>query len=552
MQTPWIGDKVVYQIYPKSFRDTTGNGCGDLRGIIEGLDYLHFLGVDILWLTPIYPSPQVDNGYDVSNYCAIDPAFGSMQDFEELVMQAGQRNMLIMMDMVFNHTSTQHPWFIQACDPHSPYHHWYLWQGTAADRPPTRWLSKFGGSAWQWQPECGQHYLHLFSREQADLNWDHPPVREALKQVCRFWADKGVRALRLDVINLISKPSHFEEDPEGDGRQYYTDGPRVHEYLQELSREVFRPLGLMTVGEMSSTTLSHCLRYASVDAQELTMVFNFHHLKVDYRDGNKWVLAAPDFVVLKRLFAEWQQGLYQRANGTLFWGNHDQPRVVSRFGDDQRYRTESAKMLALLLYGMQGTAYLYQGEEIGMTNAGFTDLAQYRDIESLNIYRELLSHGSSHQQAMTLLCARSRDNSRTPMQWDHTLNAGFSRGTPWIDLPADRQEISVAAALADHHSVLYTYRQLIRLRKTLPILHFGDYEDLCPQRADLWCYRRQWQGQQLLVVANLSAEPVDWSPPRSSRAGDWQLIISNQETTPPKPLKGTLSAYQAAWWLFTP
>ncbi len=552
MEKPWTQDKVVYQIYPKSFQDTTGNGRGDIAGIISRLDYLQFLGVDILWLTPVYPSPQVDNGYDVADYCAIEPDYGTMEDFEHLVCEARQRGMSIMMDMVFNHTSTQHPWFIQACDPESPYHPYYIWQDSPPDQPPTNWLSKFGGPAWQWQPECGQYYLHLFSREQADLNWDHPPVREALKEVCRFWAAKGVDALRLDVVNLISKPQQFIDDPDGDGRKYYTDGPRVHEYLQEMNREVFSPLKLITVGEMSSTTLEHCQQYASLDNRELSMAFNFHHLKVDYLNGEKWTLAKADFVALKKLFADWQQGMHQRANGALFWGNHDQPRVVSRFGNDSaQYREISAKMLALVLYGLQGTPYLYQGEEIGMTNAGFSDIHQYRDVESLTMFDLLLSEGKSLQETLAILAAKSRDNSRTPMQWDNSRHAGFTHGTPWISCVANSTEINVADALADPQSIVYTYRELIRLRKQLPILQWGDYQDLSPAHPGLWSYRRQWQGQQLLVVANLSDQVTDWQPPVAPAAGDYQLIITNTHQTPASPGRCQLSPYQAAWWLFT-
>lgn len=295
MEQKWSQNKVVYQIYPKSFQDTTDNGIGDLVGIIQRLDYLQFLGVDIIWLTPIYPSPQVDNGYDISDYYNIDPLYGSMADFENLVQQAHLRNMLIMMDMVFNHTSTEHPWFIQACDPKSQWHPFYIWQEASAEGLPTNWVSKFGGSAWQWQERTGKYYLHLFSPQQADLNWDHPPVRQAIKDICQFWAAKGVDAFRLDVVNLISKPSEFLDDPSGDGRKFYTDGPKVHQYLQEISRDVFQPLGLITVGEMSSTSLQHCQQYAALDNRELTMVFNFHHLKVDYSEGNKWSLAPLTF-----------------------------------------------------------------------------------------------------------------------------------------------------------------------------------------------------------------------------------------------------------------
>ncbi len=552
MEKTWTQDKVVYQIYPKSFQDTTGNGTGDLQGIISHLDYLHFLGVDILWLTPVYPSPQVDNGYDVADYCAIDPRYGTMADFDQLVAEAHQRNLKVMMDMVFNHTSTQHPWFIQACDPQSPYHPYYIWRDSPPDIPPTNWQSKFGGPAWQWQPECGQHYLHLFSKEQADLNWEYPPVREALKDVCRFWAARGVDALRLDVVNLISKPEQFGDDPDGDGRRFYTDGPRAHEFLQEMNRDVFRPLNLITVGEMSSTSLQHCQQYASCDNTELSMVFNFHHLKIDYANGDKWTRMAPDFIALKKIFALWQSGMHQRANGALFWCNHDQPRVVSRLGNEGVYREISAKMLAMVLYGMQGTPYLYQGEEIGMTNAGFTDLRQYRDVESLNIARILRRQGHSQEDILAILGAKSRDNSRTPMQWDDTKHAGFTTGTPWLDCNVNHRQINVAEALRDPHSVLYCYRSLIRLRKQLTLLQYGDYHDLAPDRPDIWCYCRCWQGYLLLVVANLTDIPCDWQPPVFEQEGTYSLIISNTPETPRIPRPGQLSPYQAAWWLFTP
>ena len=542
-------NQVVYQIYPKSFRDTTHNGTGDLVGIIEQLDYLQYLGVDIIWLTPIYPSPQVDNGYDISDYYTIDPLYGSMGDFENLVDQAHRRNMRIMMDMVFNHTSTEHPWFIQACDPSSPYHPFYIWREASANGIPTNWISKFGGSAWQWQESAGKYFLHLFSAQQADLNWQHPPVRQAVKAICRFWAAKGVDAFRLDVINLISKPSEYRDDLNGDGRRFYTDGPQVHEYLQELNRDVFQPLGLITVGEMSSTSLSHCQQYAAFDHRELTMVFNFHHLKVDYPQGHKWHLASPDFIQLKQIFSHWQQGMHQQANSALFWGNHDQPRVVSRFGDDSRYRVVSAKMLAMLLYGMQGTPYLFQGEEIGMTNAGFTDITQYRDIESLAMYTEHSARGIPPTQSLAILATKSRDNSRTPMQWNDEIHAGFSRSAPWIDVNPNYRRINVANAIADPESILHTYRALFRLRKQYEVIQLGDYLDLLPEDPEIWCYRRRWNNQQLLVVANLTAKPVEWSPPDFTDRTEFQLLWANYPTVSSIPMTGQLQAYQAAWWL---
>lgn len=349
----WWQNGVIYQIYPKSFQDTTGSGTGDLRGVIQRLDYLHKLGVDAIWLTPFYVSPQVDNGYDVANYTAIDPTYGTLDDFDELVTQAKSRGIRIILDMVFNHTSTQHAWFREALNKESPYRQFYIWRDGEPETPPNNWRSKFGGSAWRWHAESEQYYLHLFAPEQADLNWENPAVRAELKKVCEFWADRGVDGLRLDVVNLISKDPRFPEDLDGDGRRFYTDGPRAHEFLHEMNRDVFTPRGLMTVGEMSSTSLEHCQRYAALTGSELSMTFNFHHLKVDYPGGEKWTLAKPDFVALKTLFRHWQQGMHNVAWNALFWCNHDQPRIVSRFGDEGEYRVPAAKMLAMVLHGMQ-------------------------------------------------------------------------------------------------------------------------------------------------------------------------------------------------------
>ncbi|MCK2180833.1 alpha,alpha-phosphotrehalase [Hafnia paralvei] len=503
---PWWQNGVIYQIYPKSFQDSTGTGTGDLNGIISRLDYLEKLGVSALWLTPVYPSPQIDNGYDVADYCAINPDYGTMADFERLVEQAHQRGMRIVMDMVFNHTSTQHPWFVAAQDPANEKHHFYIWRDGKGDALPNNWRSKFGGDAWQWSESAGQYYLHLFAPEQADLNWEHPPVREALKSVCHFWADKGVDGLRLDVINLVSKQQDFPDDLQGDGRRFYTDGPRIHEFLGEFGREVFKPRGLMTVGEMSSTQLEHCQRYAALDGSELSMTFNFHHLKVDYPGGEKWTLARPDFIELKKIFAYWQQGMHNKAWNALFWCNHDQPRIVSRFGDEGELRVTAAKMLAMVLHGMQGTPYIFQGEEIGMTNPGFTRIEQYRDVESLNMFRELSAQGRESAELLAILATKSRDNSRTPMQWSADKNAGFTQGTPWIEPAGNFAEINAQAAMADKNSVYYCYQALIELRKQLPLLTHGDYVDLLPDHPSLWCYRRSHQGRALYVLANLSAQ----------------------------------------------
>ncbi|MCK7152606.1 alpha,alpha-phosphotrehalase [Enterobacter roggenkampii] len=539
----WWQNGVIYQIYPKSFQDTTGSGTGDLRGVTQRLDYLKTLGIDAIWLTPFYISPQVDNGYDVANYTAIDPAYGTLDDFDELVAEAHQRGIRIVLDMVFNHTSTQHAWFRESLNKASPYRQFYIWRDGSPEQLPNNWRSKFGGNAWRWHAESEQYYLHLFAPEQADLNWENPAVRAELKKVCEFWADRGVDGLRLDVINLISKDQDFPDDNIGDGRRFYTDGPRIHEYLQEMSRDVFTPRNLMTVGEMSSTSLENCQQYASLDGRELSMTFNFHHLKVDYPGGEKWTLAKPDFVALKTLFRHWQQGMHNKAWNALFWCNHDQPRIVSRFGDEGEHRVPAAKMLGMVLHGMQGTPYIYQGEELGMTNPHFSRITDYRDVESLNMFAELRASGREPEELLAILASKSRDNGRTPMQWDASHNAGFTEGEPWIGVCDNYETVNARAALDDADSVFYTYQSLIRLRKTLPVLTWGDYEDLLPEHPSLWCYRRQWQGQTLMVVANLSNTPQEWQTEALSDKS--QVLMSNY----PAPQTTSLRPFEAVWWL---
>ncbi|WP_336213867.1 alpha,alpha-phosphotrehalase [Enterobacter sp. P82] len=539
----WWQNGVIYQIYPKSFQDTTGSGTGDLRGVTQRLDYLKTLGIDAIWLTPFYISPQVDNGYDVANYTAIDPSFGTLDDFDELVARAHERGIRIVLDMVFNHTSTQHAWFRESLNKESPYRQFYIWRDGTPEQLPNNWRSKFGGNAWRWHAESEQYYLHLFAPEQADLNWENPEVRAELKKVCEFWADRGVDGLRLDVINLVSKDQDFPNDETGDGRRFYTDGPRIHEYLREMSRDVFTPRNLMTVGEMSSTSLENCQQYASLDGSELSMTFNFHHLKVDYPGGEKWTKAKPDFVALKTLFRHWQQGMHNKAWNALFWCNHDQPRIVSRFGDEGEYRVPAAKMLGMVLHGMQGTPYIYQGEELGMTNPHFSRITDYRDVESLNMFAELRASGLDPDELLAILASKSRDNGRTPMQWDASHNAGFTEGEPWIGVCDNYETVNARAALDDPDSVFYTYQSLISLRKTLPVLTWGDYEDLLPEHPSLWCYRRQWQGRTLIVVANLSGESQTWQ--NDVLSGEWQPVMSNYAA----PQTTRLRPFEAVWWL---
>lgn len=497
-----FSNKVIYQIYPKSFKDSNGDGIGDLRGVAEKLDYLKDLGVDYLWLTPFFVSPQRDNGYDVADYRNIDPMFGTMEDLDNLIAEGEKRNIGLMFDMVFNHTSTSHEWFRRALAGEKKYQDYYIFKEGAPDQPPTNWQSKFGGSAWEYVSSLRKWYLHLFDVTQADLNWKNPEVREELKEVIRFWKAKGVKGFRFDVVNLISKPEIWEDDFEGDGRKFYTDGPYVHEYLKELVRDT----GIedyVTVGEMSSTTLEHCIRYSGAEEKELSMCFNFHHLKVDYKDGNKWELMEPDYMELKVIFEKWQMGM-QRGNAwnALFWCNHDQPRIVSRFGNEGEYWKESAKMLAGMIHLMRGTPYIYQGEEIGMTNPHYTSIEQYADVESRNYYEILLNEGKTKEEALEILAARSRDNSRTPMQWTDERYCGFSDTKPWIPVSDNFEKINVKKQKQDRDSILEFYKKLIMLRKEKEVIARGNIEFMEVENAGVLAYTRCLDKQKLLVCCN--------------------------------------------------
>lgn len=549
-QTPWWQSAVIYQIYPKSFQDSGARGTGDLKGIMARLDYLKTLGVDALWLTPVYVSPQVDNGYDIADYLNIDPAYGTMSDFEALLGAAHARGIRIVMDIVVNHTSTEHAWFKSALgDKHSPYRDYYIWKDPVDGGVPNNWQSKFGGSAWELDPATGQYYLHLFAREQADLNWENPAVRAEVKKIIHFWAKKGVDGFRLDVINLISKDQAFPDDEVGDGRRFYTDGPRIHEFLQDVSRDVFAPVGAMTVGEMSSTSLEHCQRYGALDGSELSMVFNFHHLKVDYPGGDKWTKAPFDFLELKRIFNHWQSGMHGKGWSALFWCNHDQPRIASRFGDEGEHRVVAAKMLASTLHGLQGTPYIYQGEEIGMTNPGYQHIDDYQDVESRNIFAIKQAEGISEAEILAILGAKSRDNSRTPMQWSAAPNAGFTSGTPWLKPAANYPEINAEAALADQHSVFWHYRDLIALRKAHPIFTQGDYQELLTGHPQIWAYARRAHGQTLLVVSNFYGEPVEFALPAELQSGEARLLLGNYPDSPARPQSCKLRPYESLIWL---
>ena len=506
-------NSTVYQIYIKSFCDSNGDGIGDLGGIISRLDYLKNLGVDYLWITPFFLSPMNDNGYDVADYYSINPMFGTMDDADRLIREAADRGIGLMFDMVFNHTSTDHEWFQKALAGDPTYLDYYIFRDPVDGHAPTNWESKFGGNAWEYVPSLGKYYLHLFDVSQADLNWENPAVRAELAKVLRFWKAKGVSGFRFDVVNLISKPDKYEDDNIGDGRRFYTDGPRIHQYLKELV-EAGGIAGDMTVGEMSSTSLDNCVRYANPDEKELKMVFSFHHLKIDYLNGQKWALKAPDYAELRALFKKWQEGM-QDANAwnALFWCNHDQPRAVSRFGDDKNYWKESARSLAMLIHLMRGTPYIYQGEELGMTNAYFTDIDQYRDVESTNYFRILTESGTSKEEALDIIAARSRDNGRTPMQWDGTPGAGFTTGTPWLGIPDNHVTINAEAEEGDPTSIYAFYKELVRLRKEMEIIADGQIRYLDSGHDSVLSYERTYGQEKLTVLCSLAGEELALQEP---------------------------------------
>ena len=534
----WWHKSTVYQIYPKSFNDTTGNGQGDINGIIEKLDYLKKLGVEVLWLTPMYKSPQADNGYDISDYYNIDENYGTMQDFEKLLEEAHRRGLKIVMDIVVNHSSTENEWFKKSEQEDPEYRDFYIWKDAVNGKEPTNWQSKFGGNAWKYSEKRKQYYLHLFDVTQADLNWENENVRKKVYEMIRFWLNKGVDGFRLDVINLISKDQRFLNDDGSDkrfvpdGRRFYTDGPKIHEYLKEMNREAFGSDELITVGEMSSTSLDNCVRYSNPSEKELSMVFSFHHLKVDYPNGEKWIKAPFNFIELKKIFSEWQKGMYN-GNGwnATFWNNHDQPRALSRFGNDGKYHNESGKMLATVLHGLQGTPYIYQGEEFGMTNPYFDDINKYRDVESHNIYKIKEKEGLSNKEILDILMQKSRDNSRTPMQWNNSKNAGFTTGTPWIGIPDNYRKINAEAALNDENSIFYHYKKLINLRKNEELMVIGKYEDIDLENEKVYAYRRVGDNGELVIISNFYENPVEFDV-KGLNLNNAEVLLSNYKTEP--------------------
>ncbi|MDT2768413.1 alpha,alpha-phosphotrehalase [Globicatella sulfidifaciens] len=510
-----IKEKVIYQLYPKSFKDTDGNGIGDLKGIIEKIDYLAELGIDMIWMNPFYPSPQNDNGYDVSNYIEIDPLFGTMEDFEKLVAVAKNHNIDLMLDMVFNHTSTEHEWFQKALAGDPYYQDFYYLRPLKADGSlPTNWESKFGGPAWAKFGDTDLYYLHLYDVTQADLNWHNPNVRQELYKVVRFWLDKGVKGFRFDVLNVIGKdPELIDSEQPGSSQEksLYTDTPIVHKWINEMNQATFgQREDVVTVGEMSSTTVENGIRYTNPQENELSMIFSFHHLKVDYEEGEKWSNPSFDFIELKAILDEWQQGMSDGEGwNALFLNNHDQPRSNSRFGDVEKYPYETQTMLGTTIQFLRGTPYIYQGEEIGMTNPNYQTISEYNDIETHNNYQIMLEKGYDDAKVMAIIQAKSRDNSRTPMQWDQSKNAGFTTGQPWLAVANNYPTVNVETELNNPNGIFAYYKKLIHLRKTEDALINGTYQGILLDDPKVMAYLRTTEMEEILVLSHFYAGEVE-------------------------------------------
>ncbi len=553
MEKKWWKESVVYQIYPRSFKDSNGDGIGDLNGITEKMDYLRELGINVIWLSPVYQSPNTDNGYDISDYQAIMEEFGTMEDFDRMLQSAHDHGIRLVMDLVVNHTSDEHPWFVESRkSKDNPYRDYYIWREGRDGKEPNNWGSCFSGSAWKYDAATDMYYLHLFAEKQPDLNWDNPKVRQEVFHMMDWWCKKGIDGFRMDVISMISKDPALPDGPVngsgyGDYGPYAVNGPHVHEYLQEMNREVLSKYDLMTVGECSGVTIEEAKKYANQDGRELNMVFQFEHMDLDGGESFKWNDRKINLVELKQVLTKWQTELAGTAWNSLFWDNHDQPRIVSRLGDDstREYREASAKMLALCLHMMQGTPYVYQGEELGMTNVPFETLEDFRDIESINAYHELTESGQvSPEDMMRFLRYKSRDNARTPMQWDDSENAGFTEGTPWIMVNPNYKEINAKEQLARPDSVFHFYQKLIRLRKEREIIPYGEYELLLPEDPDLYVYTRALGEHKLLVICNFRKEEKAFTLPEGFDPRKGEILIGNY---PDRELQNTmtLKAYEA-------
>ncbi|WP_047476141.1 glycoside hydrolase family 13 protein [Bacillus siamensis] len=537
MPNDWWKDAVVYQIYPRSFQDTNGDGIGDLRGIIARLDYIKELGADVIWICPIYPSPNVDNGYDVTDHQAIMESYGTMEDFHDLLAECRSRGLKLVMDFVLNHTSTEHPWFKEAeMNPHSKYRDYYIWRPGTADGPPTDWVSAYGQSVWQYEEHTGEYYLHMNAVKQADLNWENPEMRQSVYEMMRFWLDKGVDGLRIDQLHFLSKKEYLPpyEDyiaRRADPKPFRPNGARIHDYLKEMTKEVFSKYDVMSVGEAGSVTPEEGLVYTGTDEHELNMIFHFQHMELDQKPGQEhWDVKPLELTDLKKVLTDWQKTLEHQGWNTLYWCNHDQPRIVSRFGDEGKYRKASAKMLAALLYFMKGTPYIYQGEELGMTNAPFDRIEDYQDIQTVNMYhKRVFEMGRDREEVMASIMAKSRDHARTPMQWDGSKNAGFTKGEPWLKVNPNYKTVNAAEAQDDPDSVLNFYKKLIRLRKQYADVIKGSYTLLLPDDPQLFVYERQANGQKLISISNVSKEEAIFYWPDGSKPESAELLLSNYE-----------------------
>ena len=552
MEKKWWKEGVVYQIYPRSFKDSNGDGIGDLRGIIEKLDYIKELGADIIWLCPIYQSPNCDNGYDISDYRKIMKEFGTEEDFEELLHEMHKRGLKLIMDLVVNHTSDEHEWFVASkSSRENPYRDYYIWRDGKDGNPPNNWGSFFSGSAWKYDEATNQYYLHLFAEKQPDLNWENKKVREEIYDMMRFWLDKGIDGFRMDVINLISKVPGLPDGEKGEGALYgngfpYTaNGPRVHEYLQEMNREVLSKYDIMTVGETPGVDTESAKLYVNSDRNELNMLFQFELMDIDSGWGGKWDVKPWKLSTFKKIMYKWYEGLKEKGWNSLYLNNHDQPRMVSRFGNGKEYRQESAKMLATLLHTWQGTPYIYQGEEIGMTNVRFEDISEYRDIETLNMYNEKIRQGVPVETIMKSIYAKGRDNARTPMQWDASDNAGFTEGTPWIRVKPNYKEINVENALKDRNSVFYYYQKLIKLRKEHEIIVYGDVNLLMEDDENIFAYTRSYNDEKLLVILNFFEKEAEFKLDEGMKFDGAELLISNYEVDNPELKNMILRPYEA-------
>jgi oligo-1,6-glucosidase len=533
MNKQWWKESVVYQVYPRSFNDSNGDGIGDIKGITEKLDYLKNLGIDVIWLSPVYKSPNDDNGYDISDYKDIMDEFGTMADWEELLAEIHTRDMKLIMDLVVNHSSDEHAWFAESRkSKDNAYRDYYIWRPGKDGREPNNWEATFSGSAWKYDEATDEYFLHLFSKKQPDLNWESEKLRNEVYDMMKWWLDKGIDGFRMDVINFISKEEGLPDAPNPEGKkyvgggQYYINGPKIHEYLHEMHQEVLSKYDILTVGEMPGASVEDAKLYTDPSRGEVNMVFTFEHMDLDSGPGGKWNLKPLQLRDLKENFTKWQTGLHGVGWNSLYMNNHDQPRMVSRFGDDKTYRVESAKMLGTFLHMLQGTPYVYQGEEIGMTNIRFDSIDDYRDIEILNMYKEKVVEGNEpHDKVMESIYVKGRDNARTPMQWDSSENAGFTTGTPWIQVNPNYIEINAEQAVNDENSIYHYYRKLIQLRKENPIIVYGDYTLLDEENEKVYSYLRTYNNQKLLVVTNFSAEELEYVIPAEFTGGE--LLIGN-------------------------